>query len=1403
MNSRDGHTGMDASVVGTLIGERYRVEAQLGVGGMGAVYRACDVQSGRTLALKTLRLPSDARDALLVSQFEREFHTLVQLKHPSIIEVYDYGLDERGTAFYTMELLDGQDLRELPPPSWRQACALLRDIASSLAIMHSRRLLHRDISARNIRCTSDGRAKLIDFGAMAPMGLLKSVVGTPPFVPPEALQSQALDGRADLFALGAVFYWLMTRRHAFPARNFGELPDLWRTPIASPRQYAVDLPLALDQLIMQLLTLERSARPASAAEVIERLSGIAGLLADERAQAVSAAYLTTPALVGREALLRDARARLVRARQGNGGTVLIEGGPGSGRSRALDACVLDAKLLGAVVLRADAADGASGDYGVARSLADQLFAALPKLARRCAAPRKAALAHVLPQLVEPQFASLQPSAQALPPVAESVPPLSLEPAQQSLPPGSPAAPQRRQLQSALRDFVLAVAREKLVVLAIDEPEAIDEPSAGLLAALAHAAGRRKLCLLLSAASRSHGNEAALSLLRQLAQPLELPALSAAQSETLLRSVFGDVPNVTAVSECIHRIAAGNPRWTMELAQHLVRRGVARHDAGSWSLPQALSADDVPASLTAGLAAQLAALSQDARELFDALALTDAALIPAHDYPRLTDHADRSRTYRALSDLLAAGLLLGSGDRHRITRVEAASLVRERLPAERARLLHERLAQVLQPAGHPLQLAEHQLLGGHEREGVAAVFALCMDLVRPQLSDQMLQLIEMALTCVERTDKPVRLRMILQFRLFTLAAMRGDYRRFTGLLPVVRESVMRQSGLADYYALDSSLDPERRVQEAMRLARERHLASPERERALAPEEACGWIAYIWGSCAFMAAVAWDIEFVERLPATAPLARFAPTLRNVDWVNAGQIAMQSGRASVAAEHAEAMLREFERPEAAAMPAAAREAARAPFVYTLGIYAAVSGKASALDYIKELEQSTHRSNAWRLRMVYELMHGRTEAAADCQRRAELFALQDSTATTLPGTTTRIELLAGIYADDIIAVKRCSLRIEQLADTYPGWIPVLAMARAHYRRLQGDLEGALIFAEEAVRLAPAGRHLNWGLAAATQLDVLSLLARPEQAYELGLSYLATAEQQVLESPKTTLLRSVAEACLRSGRLEEAGRMADEHLARQLALGTRGLQLGIAHETRARVAIAMRDEAGLQHHAQLCAAEYKDSRNALLSRKYQQLMRDADAAGVTVAALQRHAADFTASARLGEGALTLHSRMLSALDSEERHGHALRLLLDAHGADEGFLFDARGGRLTLLAGSTPREPSADLIRTLEGCLAALSQARVKVDDSDAAATQVYDRNQAAEATAFEAGEDVDARSDAARYDAQVDGFDPLPLFASRGGQRSLVALAALRFDASSSRRVVSNDVLAAFGDALASDDLG
>ena len=166
-----------------LIAGRYRVEEHLGRGGAGEVLRVVDTSTGQQLALKRLDREASAR---LMGLFELEYQTLASLRHAHTVRVHEFGRDDSG-AFYTMELLPGEDLKRLAPMPWHQVCSALRDAALALSVLHARGMVHRDVSPKNLWRTPDGRVKLIDFGAISHFGPPEYVIGTPPFIPPEVL----------------------------------------------------------------------------------------------------------------------------------------------------------------------------------------------------------------------------------------------------------------------------------------------------------------------------------------------------------------------------------------------------------------------------------------------------------------------------------------------------------------------------------------------------------------------------------------------------------------------------------------------------------------------------------------------------------------------------------------------------------------------------------------------------------------------------------------------------------------------------------------------------------------------------------------------------------------------------------------------------------------------------------------------------------------------------------------------------------------------------------------------------------------------------------------------------------------------------------------------------------------
>jgi eukaryotic-like serine/threonine-protein kinase len=453
------------------VGGRYRVVRVLGEGGMGVVAEVADRGSGERLALKRLH---HGASALQASLFEREYRTLASLRHPRVVRVHEYGVDDDG-PFYTMELLSGSDLAARAPMPWREVCACLRDAASILGLLHARELLHRDLTPRNLWQTPDGRLTLIDFGALTPFGATRQVIGTPAFVAPEVLKGGVLDQRTDLFALGALAYWLLTGTHAFRASDFSELHQLWQNAPAPPSSLAkhvrgadLSIPRALDELVTSLLRIDPSERPHGTSEVVSRLNAIAGL-EPEPEDVVVPGYLESSAFVGRRRERACFSVALERASGGAPQCVMIEGPEGSGRSRLLAECATIARLSGALVLETEASPGGRPFHAALR-VARGLVEALPLAARVASGGHAPVLADWAPEL------AARLGAEATPPPAPDV--LS----------------DRLRKQMALTSWLRAVARERTLVLLADDLERIDDESAGLLVTLVRDGDARILVL---------------------------------------------------------------------------------------------------------------------------------------------------------------------------------------------------------------------------------------------------------------------------------------------------------------------------------------------------------------------------------------------------------------------------------------------------------------------------------------------------------------------------------------------------------------------------------------------------------------------------------------------------------------------------------------------------------------------------------------------------------------------------------------------------------------------------------------------------------------------------------------------------------------------------------------------
>jgi serine/threonine protein kinase len=269
-----------SEMIGSWLNDRYRLDAEIGHGGAGVVYRAYDMMLDRAIAIKVLShrdLGPQGRTRLL-----REARAAAKLNHPNIVNLYDVG-EQDDLSFVIMELVEGETLYERKPETVHEIVSIVRQICEALEHAHARGIVHRDLKPENVIITTEGVVKLTDFGLarsaasrLTPEGM---VVGTVFYLSPEQALGKEIDERTDLYALGVMLYELLSGQLPFTADDpLAVVSQHLHTPVTPPSIHNPKIPSRLDELIIQLMSKEKEGRPRSAAIVRQVLDDPATLM---------------------------------------------------------------------------------------------------------------------------------------------------------------------------------------------------------------------------------------------------------------------------------------------------------------------------------------------------------------------------------------------------------------------------------------------------------------------------------------------------------------------------------------------------------------------------------------------------------------------------------------------------------------------------------------------------------------------------------------------------------------------------------------------------------------------------------------------------------------------------------------------------------------------------------------------------------------------------------------------------------------------------------------------------------------------------------------------------------------------------------------------------------------------
>ncbi len=789
---------------GAALKGRYRIEAELGHGAMGVVYRARDTELDRDVAVKVL--PGEALSVETRARLLHEARAAAQLNHRNIVGVYDVG-EEAGAPFIVMELVEGSNLRGAGTLSFAEIVTIARQLCAALGHAHAHGVVHRDLKPENVLLARGGEepvAKLADLGVAstghARLTEAGAIVGTAAYLAPEQALGRPVDGRSDLYALGVVLYELVAGRLPFAGEDaLVVISQHLHAPVTPPRAFRADLPPALEAIILRLLAKDPAQRFAGARELAAAL----GELHDPGAGAAAAAGAATAdlalleqlvrgRLVGRVHELHQLRELWRLAQQGRRHVALVSGEPGAGKTRLASEAVVFARLNGAMVLQGGCYEyEASSPYlpfveGLRRWVHDQT----PETLRAHAGPVAAELVKLAPEL-ETRIGPIPPS------------------------PALGANEERLRLFDHVARFFQSLAAADGVLLFIDDLHWADAGSLALLHYLMRNLENERLLVLATyreiELDRAHPLAAALVEWdrERLVTRVRLERFQLEETGALLASLFGQEKVSPEFAQVVHRETEGNPFFIEEVVKALIEQGQIYRAGDGWDRKEVRDLT-IPQSVKTAIGRRLDRLSPACADAIH----TAAAVGKAFSFEELaaSSAAAEDALLDAIDEACAAQLLQPRGaEGFAFTHDKIREVLIEELNPIRRRRLHQRIGEGLEKlygaeaAGHAEKLAFHFAESGDLERGLRHGMEAGRQAERLFALDEALGYYERARECAEGLERRAGL-FEAERGMAGVHARRGSatkavahFERALGLAPSNAERAAIKVGIGEIYA----------------------------------------------------------------------------------------------------------------------------------------------------------------------------------------------------------------------------------------------------------------------------------------------------------------------------------------------------------------------------------------------------------------------------------------------------------------------------------------------------------------------------------------------------------------------------------------------------------------------------